>query len=191
MKTLILCDRESARYNDMDLRLQVQTAAREAGSETNTVVLDGYEIRPCLGCFQCWVKTPGLCMMTDDCVNTVSGQLIRSEAVIMLSQICYGGYSYDIKSFLDRLIPNISPFFEIVQGKMRHKKRYEHFPCLITIGYGDCTPRERETFVSLAEKNALNMRPPKHFVFTAQSADEMSEAIKSLKNALSREVCHE
>ena len=189
MKTLILCDRESADYNGLNLCYQVQTAVLEAGSDVNTFVLNGDEIKPCLGCFQCWVKTPGLCIMTDDCANNVAGQEVQSDALILLSKICYGGYSYDIKSFLDRSIPNISPFFEIVHGEMHHKMRYERFPYMITIGYGTYTPQEREIFINLAERNALNMRPPKHFVCTMQNAEEISETLKSLSNVLSKEVC--
>jgi multimeric flavodoxin WrbA len=116
MKTLILCDRESTRYDGLNLCLQTQTAVRNAGSEVQTVTLNGDEIKPCRGCYHCWVKTPGLCVMTDDCANAVSRQLIQSDALIMLSKITYGGFSYDVKSFMDRSIPNLSPFFEIVHG---------------------------------------------------------------------------
>lgn len=189
MKTLLLCDRESVEHNGLDLRSQLKAAVLKAGHDVHSIVLNGDEIRPCLGCFQCWTKTPGLCIMTDDCANTISRQEIQSDVLILLSKICYGGHSYDIKSFLDRSIPNISPFFEIVHGEMHHEMRYERFPSMITIGYGTYTPQERRTFISVAERNALNMRPPKHFVFTMQNADEIRETTKSLSDILSHEVC--
>ena len=188
MKTLILCDRESRSYDGLDLPYLVQKAVREAGSEANIIVLNGDEIKPCVGCFQCWVKTPGLCVITNDCANTVAGEEIRSDALIILSKVCYGGYSYDIKSFLDRSTTNLSPYLEVVKGEMRHKKRYERFPLMIFFGYGFCTAQERETFISLADRNALNMRPPRHFVFTAQDQQEAIEVIESLKDALAWEV---
>jgi len=189
VKTLILCDRESERYNDFNLRFMVQAAVQEMGNEVNVVVLNGDEINPCRGCFQCWIKTPGLCAVTSDCANTVSGQEIQSDVVVFISKINYGCYSYDVKSFLDRSIPNISPYFEIFQGEMHHKMRYQRFPYMITIGYGVFTSQEQQTFISLAERNALNMRPPKHFVFTMQNEDEASEVIQSLKDVFSREMC--
>jgi multimeric flavodoxin WrbA len=127
--------------------------------------------------------------MTGDCANDIAAQEIQSDAVIFLSEICYGGYSYDIKSFLDRSIPNILPFFEIVNDEMHHEMRYERFPYIITIGYGAYTAEERQTFISLAERNALNMRPPKYFVSTMQNVDEISETMKLLSNFLSQEVC--
>ena len=189
MKTLILCDRESVEHRDFELCSQVREAVLKAGSDAHIVVLNGDDIKPCLGCFQCWVKTPGLCVMTDDRTNIITSQEIRSDVLVLLSKICYGGYSYDIKSFLDRSIPNISPFFEIVNGEMHHEMRYDRFPYTITIGYGTCTAQERQTFISLAERNALNMRPPKHFVFTMQSAGEVGETMRSLSDILSQKVC--
>ena len=188
MKTLILCDRESLEHHGVDLCARVRMAVREAGSDEDVVVLNGDEIKPCLGCFHCWVRTPGLCITTNDGANTVAGQEIRSDVVIFLSRIVYGGYSYDVKSFLDRSIPNLSPFFEIIDGEMRHKMRYERFPYVIFIGYGPCRPEERETFIRLAERNALNMRPPKHFVFTMQNTEEAEATIHALTNVLSRQV---
>jgi len=188
MKTLILCDRESLEHNGFDLCARVRMAVREAGSDEDVVVLNGDEIKPCRGCFHCWVRTPGLCIMTNDCVDTVAGQEIRSDVVVFLSKIVYGGYSYDVKSFLDRSIPNLSPFFEIIDDEMRHKMRYKRFPCVVSIGYGKCGPQERETFIRLTERNAMNMRPPKHFAFTMQNTEEAEATIQALKNVLSQQV---
>jgi len=184
MKTLILCDRESLSYNGLNLASQIQTTVEKSGNNTKIITLNGDEIKPCVGCFGCWVKTPGQCVMTKDSVNEIAREEIQSDVVIILSKISYGGYSYDIKSFLDRSIQNISPFFEIVDGEMRHKMRYDHFPVMITIGYGDSSSDERQTFTTLAKRNALNMRPPKHFVIRVKSMEKLDETLESLKNAL-------
>jgi len=188
MKILILCDRESLSFDGLNLPFQAQKTMEKLDNEVQVIELNGDEIKPCVGCFKCWVKTPGLCVMTNDCVNTVARQKIQSDVVVFLSKINYGAYSYDIKSFLDRSIPTISPFFEIVLGEMRHKMRYDHSPVMITIGYGTCTPQECQTFINLTERNALNMMPPKYSVFILQSADEIGETMKSLENFLSSEV---
>ena len=187
MKVLLLCDRESAEYDGLDLRTGVDNALREAGNETTTVMLNGEEIGPCLGCYRCWVKTPGLCAITTDSANAIAGLEVRADTVIFLSRICYGGYSHDIKSFLDRSIPNISPFFSVVKGETRHPMRYDRFPVMISIGYGDYTPQERQTFVAVAERNALNMRPPRHYVYTVRNAAEMDQVALSLKSILAVE----
>lgn len=188
MKALLLCDRESGSVDGLDLRVRVHDALQSAGCEVQRVVLNCDEIRPCLGCFQCWVKTPGLCVMTNDSANEIAGFEMRCDVLVLLARITYGGYSADIKAFLDRSIPNISPLFEIYHGEMHHKMRYERFPLWIAVGYGESTSRERKTFLELTQRNALNMRPPKHYAFTMHSADEIHAVMRALKDVLSEEV---
>lgn len=188
MNVLILCDRDSAGTAGFNLRGQVEKTAKEMGGIVQTVVLNSDEIKPCLGCFGCWVKTPGLCVITNDCANDVSRELMRADAVVILSKLTYGGFSSDVKAALDRCIPNISPFFEIYHGEMHHKMRYKSFPYWITIGYGDSTRDERELFRELTDRNALNMRPPKHFCITMPNADECSDALQVLGQILSEGV---
>lgn len=188
MKVLILGDRGSVDAMGVDLRAGAGRAAREAGCDVRTVILNGEEIEPCRGCFGCWVKTPGLCVITGDAVNELSRNLVRSDAVVVVSELTYGGFSFDTKAFLDRIIPIISPFFEIYRGQMHHKKRYAAFPCWVTVGYGESTEKERALFCELAERNALNMRPPKHFCLTAPSAGECPDALQELRRILTEEV---
>jgi len=188
MKTLVLCDRRSADYFEQDLRAWVREIANGQAHDVSFITVTGDELSPCLGCFECWVKTPGLCIMDNDPANTLSAQLIQSDAVILLSEICFGGYSYDIKSFLDRSIPNISPYFEIIAGEMRHKKRYGCYPVTISIGYGDFTSEEAQIFKSLASRNALNMRPRSHAVFMIQNLGDLDVVKKELSTFLSEEV---
>ena len=187
MKTLILCDRESLSYDGLNLPSKTQKTLEELDNNVQVIELNGDEIKPCIGCFSCWVKIPGLCAITSDCANTVASEEIQSDIILLLSKISYGGHSYDIKSFLDRSIPNISPFFEVVHGEFRHKMRYDSFPLMITIGYGICTAQERQTFITLAERNALNMQT-KHYVFIIEKVEDIDEVMESLKNILSSEV---
>ncbi len=188
MKALLLCDRESVNFEGVNLSERLQATLQNIGCEVQTVVVSDDEIRPCLGCFGCWLKTPGLCVITNDCANDISGCEIRSDFVVLVSRITYGGYSSDLKAFLDRSIPNILPLFEIYEGEMHHKMRYERFPGWIAVGYGEATQRERQTFMELAKRNALNMRPPMYFVFTAQAKNEIDGLLSSMKSALESAV---
>lgn len=188
MKTLILCDRDSTGDVSSGLCGQVEKTIRQEGCEVQTVILSCDEVKPCLGCFGCWVRTPGLCVNTNDCANDISRRLMQADAVVILSKLTYGGFSPDIKAFLDRSIPNILPFFEVYHGQMHHKMRYERFPYWIAIGYGDSTEDERETFRELVERNALNLRPPKHFCLTIQNVDECPDALRALSKIFTEKV---
>jgi len=188
MKILILCDRESGTESGFNLRLRVEEVLKQVGCEVQTIVLNSDEIKPCIGCFGCWVRTPGLCVITNDCANEISRVFMRSDAVVLLTRITYGGFTSDLKAFLDRSIPNILPYFEMYRGKMHHRMRYDRFPWWIAVGYGESLESELEIFRELSERNALNLRPQKHFCLTAKSADECQDVLQALKRIFTEEV---
>lgn len=188
MKVLILCDRQSESFEGLDLAQMIRRTVEQVVGDVTVKVLDGDKIKPCVGCFQCWTRTPGLCVATDDGVNEVSAMFAQSHAVIFLSRICYGGYSPDLKAFLDRFIPNISPYFEFVGGEMHHRARYDRMPCMIPVGYGACTPDELEIFSHLAERNAINFKALLPTVLTIGRADEAIGTMRQLRDVLQREV---
>lgn len=179
MKVLLLCDRGSGQ-----LREPLRNALSAAGHEVNLINLNREEIKPCIGCFGCWLKTPGICVQTRDEANAVARQEIQAGAVILLSEITFGGYSADIKAFLDRSIQNILPYFEIIDDEMHHEMRYERFPVWIAIGYGNVSPEEKLSFLELAERNAINMRPQKHLAIALDGADTLPGAERTILQEL-------
>lgn len=123
--------------------------------------LSELEIAPCIGCFGCWVKTPGICVI-DDAGRDVAKAIVQSDLVAYLTPVLFGGYSYELKKAVDRSIPVISPLFMRVHGEVHHKKRYAHYPRLLALGWLDRqTIDEDELFQSVVERNAINMHAPK------------------------------
>lgn len=61
--------------------------------KSNLLNLSDIEIAPCLGCFGCWVKTPGVCVI-DDAGRDIARTYMCSDMVIFISPITFGGYSY-------------------------------------------------------------------------------------------------
>lgn len=87
------------------------------------VISDRGEIKPCVGCFGCWTKTPGTCVIKDGYERM--GLLIhQADEVLVISRYTYGGFSSFVKNVIDRSIAWVLPFFEIVDEEMHHKKRY-------------------------------------------------------------------
>lgn len=64
----------------------------------------------CVGCFGCWLKTPGICVLKDE-FQHLGVILPQSKEIIIISQGCYGGYSPNVKKVLDRSIALSLPFF--------------------------------------------------------------------------------
>ena len=123
-------------------------------------------------------------MITDDNANHIAEKLINSGAVVLLTKITFGGFSADIKSFLDRSIQNIASDFEVYKGEMRHEKRYGRFPIWIAAGYGDVSDAERQTFAHLAQRNALKMRPKSLLALTIQGSEALEKASRSILESL-------
>ena len=78
----------------------------------------------CIGCFECWLKKPGVCKFPDR-LQSVGSCILSSEKLIIFSTILYGGVSVRIKNILDRSIPGITPFFRKRFGKLHHLQRYK------------------------------------------------------------------
>jgi hypothetical protein len=133
---------------------------RAQGWTVNTLRLDGMTIRPCAGCFNCWLRTPGLCGLPDDGHQVVQA-LVRSEALIYLTPLAFGGFGHRLKSALDRIIPWISPLFCTIEGEMHHHQRYPRAPILLGVGWQPHPdPESSALFTRLVQRNALNMHAP-------------------------------
>lgn len=115
--------------------------------------LNAEEIAPCWGCFSCWIKTPGQCIHRDKGELYLKEQ-IRSDRVLLLSPLTWGGFSAAAKVVLDRSIGTLLPFFERRKGETHHPPRYERRSELISLGYGEnLTEREKDLF----RKNSRNI----------------------------------
>lgn len=128
------------------------------GHEIQLIPLWNKKISSCLGCFGCWVKTPGVCIVDDE-GREVAKRVIQSDLVIAVSSITFGDYSYEFKKALDRMLPNISPFFKKIKGEGHHRPRYKKYPNWLSIGL---LSEENETmadiFRNLVARNAINIQ---------------------------------
>lgn len=142
-----------------------------ASDERIRVVADDGTIRPCIGCFGCWVKTPGQCVIRDG-YGDMGAAIARADEVVLISRLCYGGFSPFVKNVLDRSIPYIHPDFILKNGEMHHKSRYDRAFRLSACFYGsDITEREKKVARELVAANAVNMHCDVAEVLFAQDAE--------------------
>ena len=96
----------------------------KADYEGWNVFADNGGIRPCMGCFGCWAKTPGECVIKDGYDRV--GQIFKdAEEIVVISRWTFGGFSPFVKNIFDRSIGHALPFFQIIDGEMHHVPRYE------------------------------------------------------------------
>ena len=141
----------------------------------------------CKGCFDCWVKTPGICA-TRDGACVVTRAFAFSDLVALLSPITFGGYSSELKKALDRSIGIVSPFFARFDGEVHHRPRYAHHPALLAVGVSeDRDPEEAQIFARLVARNAINFHASAHAVCLLSrddSPEQMRMAIGHAVNLL-------
>lgn len=130
--------------------------------------------KPCIGCFGCWTKNPGFCVIKDG-FEEMSLQLAGCDQLIIVSQCLYGGFSVPVKNILDRSIGYILPFFTIRSDKqMHHAERYRKQLSLQVRFYGsDLTLNEKQTAQSLVKRNALNFNAAEYTVSFYRDQEEI------------------
>lgn len=96
--------------------------AREAGAEVELVYLRKLKVKPCLGCFSCWLKTPGTCVQKDD-VALIMPKLGEAEVWVFAMPLYVDGMPGHLKMLLDRLIPGARPVIEVRGDHCRHPLR--------------------------------------------------------------------
>lgn len=142
------------------------------------------ELVSCRACNGCWIKTPGRCLIND------SGQFLSYiyntyDIIIFISYIYFGSYSPWIKSILERLVPNILPYFEDRDGKMFHALRNDKYPHCIFIGVDKsfCIQEELDIFKRLTYANTGNMTgrtKSHHLILNLANPEEDTDKIISL-----------
>ena len=120
------------------------------------VIKPNKAIRNCIGCFGCWVKTPGKCVIHDGYGGT-GIDMSKCMELILVSKCCYGSVSPFVKTVQDRAISYVHPDFLVRKGEMHHKRRYDNVIQLSAYFYGDSiTETEKETARHLIHANADN-----------------------------------
>jgi multimeric flavodoxin WrbA len=120
------------------------TGAKEAGAEVENIFLAKKKIRPCQGCFSCWIKTPGGCAITDD-MSELLQVFAAADIVVFATPLYVDNVSGIMKNFMDRLIPSANPHFEKDEnGQYRHVMGSDKAPKIAVIS--NCGFPEQDHF---------------------------------------------
>lgn len=125
-------------------------------NDDDYVITNSGRLRPCVGCFGCWVKNPGVCIIKDGYQN-IGYWLSKCDELIVISELVYGCYSPFVLNVWNRSISYLLPYFTLINGETHHVKRYKHSFSIRTHFYGmECSEDERETARGLVHANAIN-----------------------------------
>ena len=85
------------------------------------IISDNGTIKPCVGCFGCWLKDPGQCVMKDG-YNRMGALIHKADEVVVVSRYTYGGFSSFVKNVFDRSIGWVLPFLRCMRERCTIRK---------------------------------------------------------------------
>lgn len=148
MKTLIInLLNEKVSTESIDIKLKnIKNVIQMENDTIDIVDLRNDDLKHCIGCWSCWVKTPGICVHKDEIEQTYK-KYINSDRVVFLLGTHNGFINNISKKFIDRLIPHYHPYIIIEDSECHHRARYDKYPEMIF--YID--PQD----LSIEEKNVI------------------------------------
>ncbi len=113
--------RESATQAILD---RLSAGAEAAGASVETVFLHELDLRPCRGCFHCWVETPGRCVLDDDMTRGLLERWRLADLVILGGPLYHYGVCSTLKRFIERTLPSLLPQVAVREGRCVHPDRW-------------------------------------------------------------------
>ena len=92
--------------------------------EIETLNISSLNLKPCLGCFSCWSKTPGECCIRDD-MQGVINKILWADVVVWSFPLYYFGLPGQLKTLIDRQLPMSLPFMCTETESGGHPSRYD------------------------------------------------------------------
>ena len=113
--------------------------AKQAGASAETLYLRNYKINHCLGCYDCWLKTPGRCVQKDDMSEVLFDRYLQADLVVLASPTYHATMNARMKLFVERTLPMMDPLGEVAEaGGSPH--RFAEMPRVVTLsvcGFSD------------------------------------------------------
>lgn len=187
MKAVIF---DGSKNNDSTIDTILQAFVEQlswSGWDVEVIGLRNKRVAGCMGCFGCWLLTPGICVIDDD-GREIAKQSAQADLLVYLTPVTFGGYSSELKKALDRTIPVLLPYFTLINGEVHHRMRYKRRQRLAVIGVQASPDRESaQIFETLVDRNALNFHSPAHgssIITQGSGSREIGERTSSLLKSI-------
>lgn len=138
MNLLVL--RSNPRKNGYTQRLTdlFVRGSKEAGASVVDIDLCSADLNHCLGCYKCWIQTPGTCVHNDDMAGLLK-EFLKADIVVMSTPLNAYTVNSHLKVFLDRTLPLAEPGFTItargiVGNRLRYPEKWPKKIAAIVVG---------------------------------------------------------
>jgi len=97
---------------------------RETDAAVMDVDLAAQTILPCLGCYHCWLITPGQCVHADD-MSALLERILEADVIVCATPLYYYSMSSSLKVFFERTLPLTREGLQpSTRGMVRNNTRY-------------------------------------------------------------------
>jgi multimeric flavodoxin WrbA len=150
-----------------DYLMQLTSTLEHAGHTITRIDLRDVPLRYCVGCFGCWVKTPGKCVAKDASVE-MDRAVIQSDFTLWAAPLKIGFPAELLKMANDKHLPLIHPYMEVDHNEGHHLRRYPRSPRLgLLVEREDTTDTiDLEIVTNIYCRTALNFKTRLEFSFT-------------------------
>jgi multimeric flavodoxin WrbA len=158
---------------------QLTGKLQNAGNKVTLITLRDVPLLHCVGCFGCWVKTPGQCVSRDASLE-LDRTVIQSDFTLWAAPLKMGFPCELLKMAIDKHLPLIHPYMEVVQNEAHHLRRYPNSPRLgLLLGKEPATDeRDLQVVRDIYCRTALNFRSRLEFSLTTETPmDEIARLV--------------
>lgn len=159
-------------------------------AEVEYATLHRMDIKPCAGCFSCWGKSPGKCVIQDD-MQKLYGKIDAADIVIESFPLYFFGMPSQLKAMTDRCLTFMLPYmgnqmdggrtsFHEMRDEKMHDKR---LVVITTCGYVDDKPMypalKKQLDLICGEGRYTGIFCPQGELFIAEKAKRQREGYLS------------
>ena len=174
-------------FSNFDVYLfQAKTTLESESHEVTQLDLRNLPLRYCVGCWGCWVKTPGECVNHDASLE-MDRAIINADFILWAAPLKMGFPSELLKRALDKHLPLIHPYMEVDHGEAHHLLRYPRSPRVGLLLEKESGTDESDLQIvsDIHCRTALNFKTRLEFSFTTETpVAEITRRITSKAHSL-------
>ncbi len=149
---------------------QLKPALEAKRHSVTQLDLRALPLRYCIGCWGCWVKTPGECVSRDASLE-MDQAVINADFVLWAAPLKMGFPAALLKMANDKHLPLIHPYMVVDHGEAHHLKRYARYPRvgLLVEKEADTDERDLQIVIDIHCRTALNFKTRLQFSLTTET----------------------
>ncbi|UCD08701.1 MAG: flavodoxin family protein [Dehalococcoidales bacterium] len=183
MRITILNGNPESSNSDFDDYLRTLSESLESQNhEIIIFTLREMDTRYCIGCFGCWIKTPGECSSAADDSKEIRKYIINSELIIFASPVIMGFTSALLKRMHDKFCPLVLPYSGLYHEESHHHPRYDRYPAMGLLLQPDTDTDEEDIDIitEIYRRDSLNFHAD--LVFTGLTTDSIEKATNEINS---------